>query len=48
MIQIYKLVAAFFLKFDVQMAHPERPWKVMGSWVTKQTDMDMVVTLCDL
>ncbi|RAL13169.1 cytochrome P450 [Aspergillus homomorphus CBS 101889] len=44
MIQIYKVVAGFFDKFDVKLANPNRPWKVTGSWVTKQIDMDMIVT----
>ena len=42
-LQILKLVAEFYRRFDAKLAHPERPWKVDGSWVTTQTDMDMVV-----
>ncbi|PLB50941.1 cytochrome P450 [Aspergillus steynii IBT 23096] len=41
MIQIVKVVAEFFHRFDVELTRPDQPWKVMGSWVTKQTEMEM-------
>ncbi|KAI9036750.1 cytochrome P450 [Aspergillus affinis] len=44
MIQIVKVAAEFFHRFEIELTQPERAWKVMGSWVTKQTGMDMVVT----
>jgi hypothetical protein len=44
MLQASKLVTEFYRRFDARLAHPEREWKVHGSWVTKQTDMDMIVT----
>lgn len=44
MMQMGKLVVEFYRHFDAQLAHPEREWKVHGSWVTKQSEMDMVVT----
>jgi cytochrome P450 len=44
MIQIHKVAAAFIWRFDIHLAQPDRSWKVMGSWVTKQSDMDMVVS----
>jgi cytochrome P450 len=31
MIQIYKVAAAFFWRFDIHLAQPDRSWKVMGS-----------------
>lgn len=44
MMQMSKLVVEFYRRFDAQLAHPEREWKVHGScWVTKQREMDMVV-----
>ncbi|KAL4966093.1 cytochrome P450 [Aspergillus stella-maris] len=44
MIQITNVVAEFFYRFSISLANPEKAWKVTGSWVTKQTDMDMIVT----
>jgi len=43
--QMSKLVVEFYRHFDAQLAYPNREWKVHGSWVTKQKDMDMVVTV---
>ena len=42
--QMGKLVVEFYRRFDVQLADPQREWKVHGSWVTKQAEMDMVVS----
>ena len=43
MLQIYKVVYEFYRRFDASLVIPDREWKVKGSWVTKQTGMDMVV-----
>ncbi|KAL7624947.1 hypothetical protein AAE478_004161 [Parahypoxylon ruwenzoriense] len=40
---ISKLVVEFYRRYDAALAHPEQGWKVHGSWVTKQTGMDMVI-----
>lgn len=40
--EIYKLVLEICRNFDFQLANPEREWHVQGSWVTKQTEMDML------
>ncbi len=44
MMQITKVVVEFYRHFDAVLAEPEKEWYVHGSWVTKQTDMDMVLT----
>ncbi|KAF7862479.1 hypothetical protein EAF04_007352 [Stromatinia cepivora] len=44
MMQISKLVVEFYRRFDAVLTHPQREWSVMGGWVTKQTDMNMLVT----
>lgn len=44
MMQIGKMVVEFYRRFDAVLTHPERSWSVMGGWVTKQTDMNMLVT----
>ncbi len=43
MIQIAKLTSEFFRRFDISLVDPSREWKIHGSWITKQTDMDMWV-----
>ncbi|KAL9625856.1 MAG: hypothetical protein Q9160_000176 [Pyrenula sp. 1 TL-2023] len=43
MLQIYKVVFEFYRRFDASLVDPEREWKVKGSWVTKQTGVDMIV-----
>lgn len=43
MLQIYKVVFEFYRRFDVALADPAKEWKVSGNWVTKQTDMPMIV-----
>lgn len=40
--EIFKLVLEICRNFDFRLADPERRWRVQGSWVTKQTGMDMV------
>ncbi|KAK6951538.1 hypothetical protein Daesc_006059 [Daldinia eschscholtzii] len=44
MLMISKLVMEFYRRYDAALAHPEQGWKVHGSWVTKQTGMDMVIS----
>lgn len=43
MMMITKVVFEFYRRYDAVLEHPEREWVVHGSWVTKQTNMDMVV-----
>jgi hypothetical protein len=44
MMQIYKFVTEFYRHFASELASPETHWHVVGNWVTKQTEMDMLVT----
>ena len=44
MLQMTKLVVEFYRRFDARLADPEKEWAVHGSWMTSQTDMDMVIT----
>ncbi|KAB8293722.1 hypothetical protein EYC80_009207 [Monilinia laxa] len=44
LMQIGKMVVEFYRRFDAVLIHSERDWNVMGGWVTKQTDMNMLVT----
>ncbi|OQD61524.1 hypothetical protein PENPOL_c016G07209 [Penicillium polonicum] len=44
MMQIYKFITQFYRHFTFELASPEKDWHVIGNWVTKQTEMDMLVT----
>ncbi|KAI1463443.1 benzoate 4-monooxygenase cytochrome P450 [Daldinia caldariorum] len=44
MLMVSKLVMEFYRRYDAALAHPEKGWRVHGSWVTKQTEMDMVIS----
>ncbi|KAI0010205.1 benzoate 4-monooxygenase cytochrome P450 [Xylariaceae sp. FL0662B] len=44
MMQICKFITEFYRHFDAELTHPEKNWHVVGNWVTKQTDMNMLVT----
>ncbi|KAI0191915.1 cytochrome P450 oxidoreductase [Astrocystis sublimbata] len=46
MMVICKVVVEFCRRFDATLASPppKNEWKVHGSWVTKQTEMDMIIT----
>lgn len=42
MMEMSKVIPELVRAYDWELAHPEREWKVLGHWFTKQTDMDMV------
>ncbi|KAI9842249.1 MAG: hypothetical protein M1837_007394 [Sclerophora amabilis] len=42
LMQILKLIAELFRHFDIELADPNKRWHVEGTWITKQTGMDMV------
>jgi hypothetical protein len=44
MAQASKVLVEFLRRFDAKLENPDKEWHVHGSWVTKQTDMNMVVT----
>ncbi|KAF1956869.1 cytochrome P450 [Byssothecium circinans] len=45
--QLSKLLVEFLREYDVRLKDPLKEWHVHGSWVTRQSDMDMVVSrLC--
>ena len=44
MIQIYKFITGFYRHFSAELTYPDRQWSVVGNWVTKQTQMDMLIT----
>lgn len=44
MMQIVKVLFELYRHFDFQLVSPEVDWTVCGSWLTRQTDMDMVLS----
>lgn len=44
MMQIYKFITEFYRHFTFKLTSPEKDWHVISNWVTKQTEMDMLVT----
>jgi cytochrome P450 len=44
MLQICKFISEFYRHFDARLARPEKEWQFVGNWVTKQTEMDMLIT----
>ena len=40
LIEIYKVIPSLLLRFDVQLAEPEREWQTQNSWFVFQTDLN--------
>ncbi|KAI0192472.1 cytochrome P450 oxidoreductase [Astrocystis sublimbata] len=43
MMQLTKIITELYRHYDIMLAHPEREWKVSGGWLTRQSDMDMII-----
>lgn len=43
MLLMTKAVFELYRNFDFRLAHPEKEWRVSGSWITAQTNMDMLL-----
>ncbi|PNS19247.1 Isotrichodermin C-15 hydroxylase [Sphaceloma murrayae] len=43
-IEIFKIVAAMYSKFEIRLVDPQKKWKTKNSWLVRQWDMDVVVT----
>ena len=44
MMQISKLIVELYRNFHIELADPEKDWRISGGWITKQTEMDMLLT----
>lgn len=40
LLEIYKLVPNFLLKFDIELEDPEKEWKLHNAWFVKQLDFN--------
>jgi cytochrome P450 len=41
MLELHKLVAALFLKFQIELDDPKKEWEVSNAWVLNQTGLDV-------
>lgn len=44
MMELNKIVVELYRHYNVILANPEMPWKISGHWITRQSDMDMILT----
>jgi hypothetical protein len=43
MMQLTKIIVELYRNFDIKLANPDKEWVVSGGWLTRQTEMDMVL-----
>lgn len=43
MMQMMKIIVEIYRKFDIELANPDKEWKVSGGWLTRQTGMDILL-----
>lgn len=44
MMQIGPVIVELYGNFDIKLADPTKEWHVSGGWLTRQTEMDMIVS----
>ncbi|KAI1097219.1 cytochrome P450 [Jackrogersella minutella] len=44
MMQLTKIIVELYRNFDIKLANPDKEWTVSGGWLTRQTDMETVLT----
>ncbi|TRX98040.1 hypothetical protein FHL15_001250 [Xylaria flabelliformis] len=44
MMQLTKIIVELYRNFEITLVNPEKDWKVSGGWLTRQSDMDVVLT----
>ncbi|KAI0190596.1 cytochrome P450 [Astrocystis sublimbata] len=44
MMQLTKIIVELYRNFQITLADPDKEWKVSGGWLTRQSDMDVVLT----
>lgn len=45
LLELHKLVPAMLLKFKIELAHPEREWKVENAWALNQRNIEVTLSL---
>jgi hypothetical protein len=44
LMQVFKVVATLSARYDIELEHPDREWKVMNSWFPRQEGLDVKIT----
>ncbi|KAI1751875.1 cytochrome P450 [Xylaria castorea] len=44
MMQLTKIIVELYRNFEITLAQPDKEWKISGGWLTRQTEMDMILT----
>ncbi|KAK6005955.1 hypothetical protein QM012_006365 [Aureobasidium pullulans] len=44
MMQLTKIIVELYRNFDITLADPNKDWSVSGGWLTRQSEMDMILT----
>ncbi|CAJ2510129.1 Uu.00g060290.m01.CDS01 [Anthostomella pinea] len=44
MMQLTKIIVELYRHFDVKLAGPDKEWSVSGGWLTRQSEMETVLT----
>jgi cytochrome P450 len=47
MMQLTKIIVELYRNFQITLVNPDKTWKVSGGWLTRQTDMDVILTRRD-
>ncbi|KAK5659587.1 hypothetical protein OQA88_789 [Cercophora sp. LCS_1] len=46
LMQAYKVIATIAILYDVELAHPEKEWKVINSWFPRQEGFEAIIKPC--
>lgn len=44
MMQLTKIIVELYRNFEITLAQPNKEWKVSGGWLTRQSEMDTILT----
>lgn len=47
MMQLTKIIVELYRNFDIDLVDPSKDWTVSGGWLTRQSNMDMILTRRD-
>jgi hypothetical protein len=43
MMQLTKIIVELYRNFDLTLEFPDKEWTVSGGWLTRQSDMEMII-----
>lgn len=44
MLELLKLIPALVMRYDMELAHPEREWKIINSFAVRQEGLDVLIS----